>query len=104
MLELNIEAVVLIKDRPSEKLRGGGGGAGKVHVYGYQKNNINARENWNKENVNKKYLCWSKYPHPSHNFSNVPSYPITKRNFKKQWLVNELGPREGMSLRFQVAG
>ena len=27
MLELNIEAVVLIKDRPSEKLRGGGGQA-----------------------------------------------------------------------------
>ena len=26
MLELNIEAVVLIKDRPSEKLRGGVGG------------------------------------------------------------------------------
>lgn len=34
MLELNIEAVLIIKDRPSEKLRGGGGevGEGKVHV------------------------------------------------------------------------
>lgn len=28
MLELNIEAVLIIKDRPSEKLRGGGGGSG----------------------------------------------------------------------------
>lgn len=46
MLELNIEAVLFIKDRPSEKLRGGGGvGVSKVHVYSYQKNNINAREN-----------------------------------------------------------
>lgn len=60
------------------------------------------------------YADQSKYPQPSHNFSNVPplrnnncflySYPITKQNFKKQWLVNELGPREGMSLGFQVAG
>ena len=40
MLELNIEAVLFIKDRPSEKLGGGGGvGAGTVHVYGYQKSN-----------------------------------------------------------------
>lgn len=38
MLELNIEAVLFIKDRPSEKL-GGGVGAGTVHVYGYQKSN-----------------------------------------------------------------
>lgn len=60
MLELNIEAVLFIKDRPSEKLRGlGGVGAGKVHVYRYPKNNINARENYPriKGNVNKKYLC-----------------------------------------------
>ena len=48
MLVLNVEAVLFIKDRPSEKLRWGGGGAGragKVDVYGYQKNNINSREN-----------------------------------------------------------
>ena len=46
MLELNVEAVLFIKDRPSEKLRGGRGRrAGKVHVDGYQKNNINSREN-----------------------------------------------------------
>ena len=45
MLELNIEAVLFIKDRPSEKLGGGGVAAGTVHVYGYQKSNINAREN-----------------------------------------------------------
>lgn len=37
MLELNIEAVLFIKDRPSEKL--GGVGAGTVHVYGDQKSN-----------------------------------------------------------------
>lgn len=46
MLELNIEAVLFIKDRPSEKLGGGGGGQALCMFMATKKVIIiNAREN-----------------------------------------------------------
>ena len=77
MLVLNVEAVLFIKDRPSENLRWGGGGGGGPARYMFTATKkiilIQGKINQGLSKVLTKniYADQSKYPHPSHNFSNV---------------------------------